>query len=112
MNRNINELGDLPEEKQKAIYKRIDRKLFKQNKFYLFLHIIRGFFPGLAILAFLEAYYRMTVFQSHSLIIGIVLGIISIAIWLWVEHYKSTQVSEILPEVLAEMDGEKEVATG
>lgn len=112
MNRDINELGDFPEQEQKAIYKRIERKLFKQNKFYLFLHIIRGFFPGLAILAFLEAYYRITVFQDHSLIIGIVLGIVSIAIWLWVEHYKTSQISEVLPEVLAEMDGEKDAATG
>lgn len=101
--RDIKELETFEESDRKAICKRVEKRLFKENKLYLFLHFIRGFFPGVAILAFLEAYYRTTIFRDHSLVTGFVLGIASIAIWIWVEYYKSSRISTVLPEVLEEM---------
>lgn len=99
----IEGLDAFQEKEQQAIYKQVESRLFREDKLFLFLHFIRGFFPGLAILAFLEAYYRITAFRDNSLLTGFVLGAISIGVWIWVENYKSKQIAEVLPEILKEM---------
>ncbi len=94
------ELDDLTVREKREVMRQAERRLYKEDKLYLALQIIRGFFPGIAVIAFLEAYYGITALQEHSLKVGFVFGAVSIAVWIWVENYRARRFREVLPGVI------------
>lgn len=86
----------MPEDERRAICRKIERSLYRNNRLFLAAQIIGGFFPGLAVIGFIEAYKRSAFVRESPVITGVVLAAIIVAIWMWKERYKEKKIEEEL----------------
>lgn len=89
-------LEGIPEDERRAICRKIERSLYRNNRLFLAAQIIGGFFPGLAVIGYIEAYKRSAIVRDSPVITGLILALVIVAIWMWKERYKNNRIAEEL----------------
>lgn len=90
------ELEGISKDEKRAICRKIERSLYRNNRLFLAAQVIGGFFPGLAVIGFIEAYKRSSFVRESPVITGLILAGVIVAIWMWKERYKENMINEEL----------------